>query len=35
VILDVFISEAFEGGRHVARIEQLTAIEEEEARLPA
>jgi ribose 5-phosphate isomerase B len=34
-ILDVFIAEAFEGGRHIARIEQLTAIEDEEARLPA
>jgi ribose 5-phosphate isomerase B len=30
-ILDVFMSTSFDGGRHVARIEELTAIEEEEA----
>ena len=30
-ILDVFVATAFEGGRHVARIEELTAIEDEEA----
>jgi ribose 5-phosphate isomerase B len=30
-ILDVFLAEKFEGGRHVARIDQLTAIEDEEA----
>lgn len=31
VILDVFLSEKFEGGRHLVRIEQLTAIERDEA----
>jgi len=31
VILDVFLSESFEAGRHVARIDQLRAIEDEEA----
>jgi ribose 5-phosphate isomerase B len=30
-ILDVFLATAFEGGRHVARIEELAAIETEEA----
>jgi ribose 5-phosphate isomerase B len=30
-ILDVFLATAFEGGRHVARIEELVAIETEEA----
>jgi len=30
VIVDTFITGAFEGGRHVARIEQLAAIEVEE-----
>ena len=30
-ILDVFVSTGFEGGRHVARIQELTAIEAEEA----
>jgi ribose 5-phosphate isomerase B len=30
-ILDVFLATAFEGGRHVARIEELAAIEAEEA----
>ena len=30
-ILDVFLTEEFEGGRHVARLDQLTAIEDEEA----
>ena len=30
-ILDVFVSTGFEGGRHVARIEELVAIEVEEA----
>jgi ribose 5-phosphate isomerase B len=30
VIVDTFISESFEGGRHVPRIEQLAAIEAEE-----
>ncbi len=29
-ILDVFLATAFEGGRHVARIEELAAIEVEE-----
>jgi ribose 5-phosphate isomerase B len=33
-ILDVFLSEPFEGGRHVARLEQLRAIEDEEASRP-
>ncbi|MGH9094211.1 MAG: ribose 5-phosphate isomerase B [Acidimicrobiales bacterium] len=30
VILDVFVSTLFEGGRHVARLDQLAAIEVEE-----
>lgn len=30
VIVEVFLSTAFEGGRHVPRIEQLAAIEAEE-----
>ncbi len=30
-ILDVFVATPFEGGRHVPRIEELTAIEDEEA----
>ncbi len=30
-ILDVFLATAFEGGRHVARIDELAAIETEEA----
>lgn len=30
-IVDVFLATAFEGGRHVPRIEELTAIEDEEA----
>jgi len=30
-ILDVFVTTAFDGGRHVARIDELTAIEAEEA----
>jgi len=30
-ILDVFVSTGFEGGRHVTRIQELTAIEAEEA----
>ena len=30
VITDVWLATAFEGGRHVARIEQLAAIEQEE-----
>jgi ribose 5-phosphate isomerase B len=30
-ILDVFVSTGFEGGRHVARIDELVAIEVEEA----
>jgi len=30
-ILDVFVATRFEGGRHVPRIEELTAIEDEEA----
>jgi ribose 5-phosphate isomerase B len=29
-IVDVFLTTAFEGGRHVARIDELTAIEAEE-----
>jgi len=29
-ILDVFLGTAFEGGRHVARLEQIAAIENEE-----
>ncbi len=31
VILDVFLATSFEGGRHVARIEELVAIEDSEA----
>lgn len=30
-ILDVFLETAFQGGRHVPRIQQLSAIEQEEA----
>lgn len=30
-IVDVFLSTEFEGGRHVARLEEITAIEDEEA----
>lgn len=30
-IVDVFLATAFDGGRHVARIEELQAIEDEEA----
>lgn len=30
-ILDVFLETPFQGGRHVTRIEQLSAIEQEEA----
>jgi ribose 5-phosphate isomerase B len=30
VILDTWLATSFEGGRHVARIEQVAAIEEEE-----
>ena len=30
-ILDVFVTTAFDGGRHVARLEELAAIEAEEA----
>jgi ribose 5-phosphate isomerase B len=30
-IVDVFLATAFEGGRHVARIEELAAIEAEES----
>ena len=29
-IIDVFLETEFEGGRHVARLEQITAIEKEE-----
>jgi len=29
-ILDVFLATGFEGGRHVARIDELAAIEAEE-----
>jgi ribose 5-phosphate isomerase B len=29
-ILDVFVATGFQGGRHVARLEELTAIEAEE-----
>jgi ribose 5-phosphate isomerase B len=32
-ILEVFLDEPFEGGRHLARLEEITAIEDEEARL--
>ncbi|SRR5579875_630533 len=31
-VVDVFLATAFEGGRHVARLEQVSAIEEEESR---
>jgi ribose 5-phosphate isomerase B len=31
-IVDVFVATDFEGGRHVARIGEITAIEEEESR---
>jgi len=31
-ILDVFVATGFEGGRHVARIDELAAIEAEESR---
>jgi ribose 5-phosphate isomerase B len=31
VILDVFLSTSFEGGRHLRRIDELTEIEDEEA----
>ena len=30
IVLDVFLSTAFDGGRHVTRIDQLTQIEREE-----
>jgi ribose 5-phosphate isomerase B len=30
VILDVWLTTAFEGGRHVARLEEIAAIEQEE-----
>lgn len=30
-ILDVFLGTPFQGGRHVARLEQISAIEQEEA----
>lgn len=30
IIVDVFLAAQFEGGRHVARIEQIAAIEKEE-----
>lgn len=30
-IVDTFLSESFEGGRHVARLEEIRAIEDEEA----
>ena len=33
-ILDVFLATAFDGGRHVARIDELAAIEAEEAAAP-
>ncbi len=33
-ILDVFLATGFEGGRHVARIDELAAIEAEEAAAP-
>lgn len=33
-ILDVFVGTAFDGGRHAARIEQISAIEAEEAARP-
>ncbi len=32
-ILDVFLATGFEGGRHVARIDELAAIEAEESRV--
>jgi ribose 5-phosphate isomerase B len=31
VILDVFLAEPFEGGRHIARLDEITEIEEAEA----
>jgi ribose 5-phosphate isomerase B len=34
VILDVFLSTGFEGGRHMPRIEEISAIEREECRSP-
>jgi ribose 5-phosphate isomerase B len=34
-IVDVFLATPFDGGRHVARIEELAAIEAEECRGPA
>ncbi len=34
-IVDVFVSTAFDGGRHLARLEQIAAIEDEEADRPA
>lgn len=34
-IVDVFLATGFEGGRHVARIEELTAIEAEESDGPS
>jgi ribose 5-phosphate isomerase RpiB len=30
VVLDTFLTTAFDGGRHVARIEQLAEIERQE-----
>jgi ribose 5-phosphate isomerase B len=33
-IVDVFFATAFEGGRHVPRLEELTVIEDEEAARP-
>jgi ribose 5-phosphate isomerase B len=30
-IVDTFLSESFEGGRHVARLQEIRAIEDEEA----
>jgi ribose 5-phosphate isomerase B len=34
-ILDVFVATGFDGGRHAARIEQISAIEAEEAAHPS
>ncbi|MHB1929449.1 MAG: ribose 5-phosphate isomerase B [Acidimicrobiales bacterium] len=34
-ILDVFLSTGFDGGRHLARLEQIAAIEAEEAAHPS
>jgi ribose 5-phosphate isomerase B len=31
-ILDIFLTTKFEGGRHIPRVEKITAIEEEECR---